>query len=161
MSDGVQALDALIGQLVGAGWKERDAIKEQLVAQASELEHSQVVEFLENKKKDLTLELRWEIDEVLERIAPPPPESEDEPEEEEADDPNRPLTAADLSLVYDDPRGFALHKSKKGERWFATQRDPRTGQPQTFELHPQEITQLKQQLAGSPYWVLGAGGAGS
>ena len=36
--------------------------------------------------------------------------------------------------------------------------DLRTGQPQTFELHPQEIQQLKTQLAGSPYWVIGAGG---
>ena len=30
-----------------------------------------------------------------------------------------------------------------------------SGQPQTFELMPQEITQLKTQLAGSPYWLLG------
>ena len=61
-------------------------------------------------------------------------------------------------LVYDDPRGLMLHKAKVGERWFATQVDPRTGTPQTFELHAQEITALKQQLASSPYWLLGAGG---
>jgi hypothetical protein len=50
-----------------------------------------------------------------------------------------------------------LHKSKVGDRWFATQVDPATRQPQTFELHPQEVSQLRMQLHGSPYWLLGAG----
>ena len=81
-------------------------------------------------------------------------ETNGEPAPEEAD-PNAPLTASDLNLVYDDPRGFMLHKSKVGERWFATQVDPRTGQPQTFELHAQEIEQIKGQLQGSPYWRIG------
>ena len=161
MSDAVQALEALVTRLVDAGWKERDGIKDELFTAASDLDYSSVVEFFEERKKTLKLELRWEIDEVLETLAPPPPEEPDEEEAEEEDDPNRPLTAADLAMVYDDPRGFALHKSKKGNRWFATQRDPRTGQPQTFELQPQEIANLKQQLDGSPYWVLGAGGAAS
>jgi hypothetical protein len=61
-------------------------------------------------------------------------------------------------MIYDDPRGLVLHKTKTGgERWFATQFDPQTRQPQTFELHPEEIAQLKQTLAGSPHWVLGSG----
>jgi hypothetical protein len=42
-----------------------------------------------------------------------------------------------------------------GDRWFATQVDPRSGQPQTFELHASEVSQLKMQLMGSPYWVTG------
>jgi serine/threonine protein kinase len=75
-------------------------------------------------------------------------------------DPNRPLTMKDLVTIYDDPRGLVLHRSKVGNRWFATQADPYTGQPQTFELRPAEISQLKAQLAGSPYWVLGAVGPG-
>ena len=29
--------------------------------------------------------------------------------------------------------------------------------PQTFELQAAEISQLKQQLAGSPHWILGSG----
>ena len=66
------------------------------------------------------------------------------------------LNPSDLVLVYDDPRGLLLHRTKTGDRWFATQADPRTQQPQTFELRAQEISQLKVQLAGSPYWVLGA-----
>ncbi|HHO54592.1 MAG TPA: hypothetical protein ENK18_27885 [Deltaproteobacteria bacterium] len=60
-------------------------------------------------------------------------------------------------MVYNDPRGLVLHKTKTGDRWIATQRDPRTGQPQSFELHPTEVDQLKAQLQGSPYWVIGAG----
>lgn len=67
------------------------------------------------------------------------------------------LSAKDLDLIYDDPRGLALHRTKDGKRWFATQVDPYTRQPQTFELHPSEITQIKTQLQGSPYWLLGAG----
>lgn len=158
MSDGVAAIDALVGRLAKAGWKERDAIKDELTELCRGLDQAVALGRLDELKKDLVLEVRWELDEVIERLTPPPAPPE-EPEEE-PDDPNKPLTGADLNLVYDDPRGLVLHKSKKGERWFATQRDPRTGQPQTFELHPQEIAQLKQQLAGSPYWVLGAGAVG-
>jgi hypothetical protein len=121
-----------------------------------------VREHLDNARRGELLEIQWEIEEVLEQTAPPKPVSAappaPPPEPEPAPDPNRPLTSKDLTLVYDDPRGLVLHKAKVGDRWFATQVDPRTQQPQTFELHPQEITQLKQQLAGSPYWVLGAGG---
>ena len=95
---------------------------------------------------------------------PPVPVEPEAPEEGAAEeetapepaDPNAQLTAADLDLVYDDPRGFMLHKSKVGERWFATQVDPSTSLPQTFELHSHELEQLKAQLQGSPYWRLGS-----
>jgi len=106
------------------------------------------------------LEVQWEIEEVLEQASPPepPPEkpSEDEPEDEpDANDGK--LSAADLEMVYQDPRGLVLHRTKAGERWFATQVDPQTGQPGTFELQRQEVDSLKSQLAGSPYWLLGKG----
>ena len=120
-------------------------------------------------KRGELLELQWEIDDVLDESAPPPPEPDpaeepaEEPVEADADpvpdaespDDDAALTAADLDLVYDDPRGLMLHKSKVGERWFATQVDPRTGQPQTFELHAHELEQLKAQLQGSPFWRIG------
>ena len=149
----MDAIDALLGELAAAGWKERDAIKLKLIAACGEqADFSALEEHLLHAKKGLSLELRWEIDEVIERLKPAP---EPEPEAEaEAEDPNRPLTAADLVVVYDDPRGLILHKSKVGERWFATQRDPRTGQPQTFELMPHEASQLRMQLQGSPYWLV-------
>jgi len=154
----MNAIDALLSRLAAAGWKERDAIKAELLAACRELDDlSAIEEHFTEAKKAMSLELRWEIDEVLEKLQPEAEPEEEEDEEEE--DPNRPLTSADLNLVYDDPRGLMLHKSKKGERWFATQRDPRTGQPQTFELQQAEIAQLQTQLTGSPYWVLGAGGA--
>ncbi len=152
----METIDALLTQLAAASWKERDGIKAELLAACEAIGDLSIVEsHLAEAKKGMSLELRWEVDEVVEKLQPEP---EPEPEEEE-EDPNRPLTNADLNLVFDDPRGLMLHKSKKGERWFATQRDPRTGQPQTFELQAAEISQLKTQLAGSPYWVLGAGGA--
>ncbi len=157
-------VESLVAALRAARWDAREPIKAQLLALASGADGASVREQLEAMRKSELLEVQWEIEEVLEATtpkketapAPPPPEPPPPPPPE---DPNRPLTAKDLVLVYDDPRGLVLHKSKVGERWFATQVDPRTGQPQTFELHPQEVGQVKQQLANSPYWVLGSGAA--
>ncbi len=118
-------------------------------------------ETVERKMKGELLEVQWELEEALEDTAPkvaapPAPPPEPEPEEEEPPaDPNAPLRPEDLVPVYDDPRGLVLYKTKTGDRWVATQVDPRTGQPQTFELMPQEIAQLKMQLQGSPYWIVG------
>lgn len=157
MAESYGALDELIARLASASWKERDPIKEQIRDLAATFaDRKAVLEHLDSAKRDIEdLEARWEIDEVIERLTPPPPAKP--AEEERPPDANRPLTAADLSVVYDDPRGLVIHKTKVGDRWFATQRDPRTGQPQTFELRSEEVQQLKTQLAGSPYWVLGAG----
>lgn len=156
MAPSYEALDALVARLSGASWKERDPIKAEIEALAQQFpDRKAVLEHLAAGKRSIPdLEARWEIDEVIERLTPPPAPPVEEPPKE---DPNKPLTSADLTLVYDDPRGLLLHKTKVGERWFATQRDPRTGQPQTFELRPDEIAHLKTQLAGSPYWVIGAG----
>lgn len=160
MSNAFEALKPLVDQLAAASWKERDAIKEQLLTAVQGLpDQTGLEDWFDEVKKGLELEVRWEIDEVVEAMQPEPePESEEE-EEPEEDDPNRPLTAADLVLVYDDPRGLALHRTKTGDRWFATQMDPATGRPQTFPIHAGQVEQLKAQLAGSPYWVLGSGGA--
>jgi hypothetical protein len=150
-------LDQLIAKLAAASWKERDPIKAKLMEAAGALsDRKGVLEHLDQARRVIQeLEVRWEVEEVIEKLTPPPPPPK-EPEQK-APDKNKPLTAADLNLVYDDPRGLMLHKTKVGERWFATQRDPRTGQPQTFELRAEEISQLKMQLAGSPYWIVGAG----
>lgn len=163
--DTMEAVDALIARLRTATLAQREEVKAQLRELASGKDGASVRDHLDSARRQELLEIQWEIEEVLEATtpkkaeapkpaAPPPPPPEKE-------DPNRPLTAKDLVLVYDDPRGLLLHRSKVGDRWFATQVDPRTGQPQTFELHPQEIGALKQQLAGSPYWVVGAGGLSS
>lgn len=165
----METVDTLISTLRKAPYDGRDTIKKDLVALALGDNGSAVREHLHSVKKGELLELQWEIDDVLEESAPPtvasppsedpsedPPEAPPEPATEaEPADPNAPLTAADLNLVYDDPRGLMLHKSKVGDRWFATQADPQTGQPQTFELHAHELEQLKTQLQGSPYWRLG------
>lgn len=157
----LDALDAVVERLARANWKERAPIKEELVALGQQFDdRSSVLSHLESKARDIDdLELRWEVEAVIEALTPPPPEPDPDPEveEEEDDTPAEQLQPGDLQLVYEDPRGLLLHKTKKGERWFATQRDPRTGQPQTFELRQAEIQQLKLQLMGSPYWVTGTG----
>ena len=162
----MEAINTLIDALRTARHDARSSIKNELIALATGAEGSEVREHLENLKRGELLEIQWEIDDVLDESAPtptepPPVESEPEPEQPadeapEAPDQQERLTAADLDMVYDDPRGFMLHKSKVGDRWFATQVDPSTGMPQTFELHAQEIEQLKAQLQGSPYWRLGS-----
>jgi len=157
-SETLRQIDQVIDRLRAVGWKDRDAVRDELIALArAAVDPDPVRVHLATVRPGLPLELRWEIDEVLAAIAPPPPEPEPDTTEEEPAD--RPLSASDLTLVYDDPRGLMLHKTKQGERWFATQRDPRTGQPQTFELHPHEVQQIKTQLSGSPYWLIGSGEA--
>lgn len=161
-------VDAVVATLRTSVNDDPEPAKAELQALATGPEGSAVRDHLASTMGGELLPVQWEIEEVLDATAPPPPpapeaDTPEEPEagpeeaaeEEEVEDPDRPLTSADLNLVYDDPRGLMLHKTKKGERWFATQVDPRTGQPQTFELHQQEITQLQQQLQGSPYWVIG------
>lgn len=161
----MEAVDTLIDELRATKFELRKPIKDTLLSMAKGSDGSAVREHLDNVKRGELLEIQWEIDDVLAESAPPPPvpvepdtPEEPDPVEEtipEPDDPNAPLTADDLDLVYDDPRGFMLHKSKEGERWFATQVDPSTSLPQTFELHTHELEQLKTQLQGSPYWRLG------
>lgn len=155
--DQQEALDAILARLKQVGWKEREAVKEELLAAASAASDRTLVrEHLEAQLKGLSLELRWEVEEVIEAIKPPPtPIEEPEPEPEPAEAGQ--LKMSDLQVVYDDPRGLMVYKHKTHDRWFAVQPDPRTGQPQMFELHATEVTQLKAQLKGSPYWVLGAG----
>lgn len=152
-------VDEMLTRLKATDWRGREAIKNELMAFAkgqTDAEQTRLREYLDHAKKELALEVRWEVEEVIEAITPPPAPSEKPPEPEP--EKKKGLGAADLNLVYDDPRGFLLYKTKKlPERWFATQVDPRTQQPQTFELQAAEVTALKQQLMGSPYWVLGSG----
>jgi hypothetical protein len=159
MSDVTSRIDDLVAQVTAANWKARDALKVELTSVIRSAENQAAArEHLEGKLREIhDLEVRWELQAVLEETAPPPPPppaAPPAPPPEEAGP--KKLNPSDLVLVYDDPRGLLLHRTKTGDRWFATQADPRTQQPQTFELRAQEISQLKVQLAGSPYWVLGA-----
>lgn len=163
MESVAEEVRTLVAALRAASYKDREPLKARLLVLAGGAQGAAVRDQLESLKRGELLEVQWEIEEVVDATAPkaaappakpaPPPAPEEPPE-----DPNRPLTSKDLVMIYDDPRGLVLHKTKAGpERWFATQFDPRTKQPQTFELHPEEIAQLKQSLAGSPHWVLGSG----
>ncbi len=158
----MEEVDRLVAQLRTASYTAREPIKQALIVHAGGPDGVRVREHLESVKRGELLEVQWEIEEVIEATAPKvvaPPKPKEEPKPEPPpEDPNRPLTSKDLVMIYDDPRGLVLHKTKQGpERWFATQFDPRSGQPQTFELQAAEIAQLKQQLVGSPHWVLGSG----
>ncbi len=159
-------ISAVVARMRGQDEDERAPLLEELVALCKGPKAEAARSHLEVVARGEVLEIQWELEEVLEATEPPkkeapkaaPESNATRPESElEPDDPNRTLTARDLDVVYDDPRGLVLHRTKDGKRWFATQVDPRTRQPQTFELHPQEIEQIKAQLAGSPYWVLGSG----
>ncbi len=156
----MQAVDELIATIRecapdGSKEDELEAAKAALTELARGPDGGRVRERVERALKGELLEIRWELEEVLEDSEPKPvdtaapPEPEPEPEQED-----------ELIMVYDDPRGLVLHRNRDGSRWFATQLDPGTGQPQTFELPPHQIAAVQQQLAGSPYWVLGAGGQG-
>ncbi len=157
-ADVIERLDDILRRLAAAEWRERDGIKAELAALLGGDPAPSVLEHLRTARKGLKLEVRWEVDEVLEELEPEPePEAEEEEVEEEPYDPTKPPTMADLTPVYQDPRGMALFKHKRAERFFATQMNPQTGQMQLFELHPTEYEQLKQRLQGSPFWVLGSG----
>ncbi|MFT5583078.1 MAG: hypothetical protein ACI9VR_000655 [Cognaticolwellia sp.] len=172
----MEHIDALISEIKTADEDRIEAIKAELITACSGAEGKRVREHIENDMKSLVLVIQWELEEVLEATAPAPPRAPEpdpapKPEPEAAPEAaseaasevgeppaeGDPLTAADLDMVYDDPRGLVLHRTKDGKRWFATQVNPNTKEPQTFELHPQEIQQLQTQLAGSPYWQPGAG----
>jgi len=149
-------LEALIARLRAVSWKERDDVKDAILSWAQAHPGPRTTEALESVRKDLPLELRWEIEEVLEALAPAPaPEPEPEEDEEEPDDGR--LRMSDLKCVYEDPRGLALFTDKAGTRWFVQQVDPYSGQPRMAEVPPGQVDQIKQQLAGSPYWRLGSG----
>lgn len=109
------------------------------------------------------LELQWTLDELLEETAPPPPPSAKKPEpparepEPEPELPTNPprgqLRPEDLVPIYDDPRGLMIHRHKVDGRWFLTQINPQTGQPQTMELAEHHKSQIQAELAGSPHWL--------
>lgn len=158
-NDVLARIDAIIERLRSVGWKEREALKDELLALAREHKSDTVERHLEQARKGLSLELRWEIDEVLEALQPEPepePEEEEAPSEEDAP-PDGQLRMSDLKEVYADPRGIALFTDKTGTRWFLQQVDPYTGQPMMAELGPGEVEQVKAKLRGSPYWRIGAG----
>lgn len=155
----MEVVNTLIRRLRRASEAERAEIKKELTELLRGADAAQAREAVEQSLKGELLEVQWELEEVLDATAPKKPEpapaaKKPEPEPEKPNEP-RQLTAADLQLMYDDPRGLMLYKTKVGDRWFATQVDPRTGQPQTFELHPEEIPQVKAKLQNSPYWVIG------
>ena len=147
----MEELDALIAQLRNCPENDRAPIIEKLTEYARGERGDVVREHLARAARSEVLEIQWELEDIVEATSPAPPtpptpDPEPEPEAE-PQDPGQPI------LVYDDPRGLRLYKTHDGERWVALQVDPTTGQPRQMELLPEQVTQLKAQLLGSPYWV--------
>jgi hypothetical protein len=137
---------------------ELEQAKAELLGLARGPDASRVRSLVEGALRGALLEVRWELEEVLEESDPNPPAPAAEPEPEPEEEPEQPAGGDDeLIKVYDDPRGLQLHATRDGARWFATQVDPDSGQPQTFELPPHQIAAVQQQLAGSPYWLISSG----
>lgn len=172
----METVDALMTRLRAAAPSAREAVKREILSLAQGAQGRAVREHLESLKRGELLEIQWEIEEILDASSPAPatapapaapapaaaqPDAPEATPQEVPPPPGRGVSPKDLVTVYDDPRGLMLHKTKAGDRWFATQADPYTGQPQTFELRPSDVAQLKTQLARSPYWVIGAGGVGA
>src|SRR5690606_30998596 len=80
--DPLARIDAIVERLQQAAVDDRDAIREELLAFCLERPSETVRQHLETARKGLSLELRWEIDEVLEALQPKAPEPEPEPEPE-------------------------------------------------------------------------------
>lgn len=153
-----ERVDALITALGNADWRGRDSLKADLLSLVEPLPRKAVEEYLTERKRDQPLEVRWEIEEVLDDIAPSPVADTPVEEPEEPLDPNRPMEMSNLTLVFDDPRGLMLYRAKVGSDWYASQVNPNTGQSQLFKISDEEVANLKTQLVGSPYWLLGSGG---
>ncbi|MFT5353968.1 MAG: hypothetical protein ACI9KE_001168 [Polyangiales bacterium] len=129
---------------------------------------------IEDLARKEPLEFKWKIETLLEDTAPPePPKPEPvpdaaadaaaetaptappEPAPELPADPGvvAPLRPEDLIQVFDDPRGLMIHRHAIDGRWFLTQVDPSTEQPQTMELDAAQRGQVQQELAGNPGWI--------
>ena len=159
----MDAIEQLVAEIQGADPSRQEEIYASLEELCLSDESKTAIDLVEKLARSQVLTIQWALEELIERCTPKP-ESPPEPKKDEASQveevpdqevPNAPLTAADVDVVYQDPRGLVLYRTKDGQRWLATQVDPRTGQPQSFEIPPHEVADLKIQLANSPYWVLG------
>lgn len=149
----MERIDVLIARLRNTDDDDvRDEIKSEMVTIAMNGSKSEVCEYIESAMKEELLEVQWELEEVLETLVPP--KAAPAPEPEPVDDPStRQLRSTDVELVYDDPRGLRLYKSKVDERWVVSQIDPRLGQYVSQEVSGFEMESIKPQLLGSPYWL--------
>ena len=72
--------EPLLARLRAADWKAREAIKDELLAAMRAFsDRDSAIRCLEEARKTLDLERRWDVDEVIEALTPAP---DAEPEEE-------------------------------------------------------------------------------
>ncbi|MEO0325873.1 MAG: hypothetical protein AAF447_23185 [Myxococcota bacterium] len=131
---------------------------------------------LEAAAKRERLEFQWKLEELLDATAAPSERAAKEAAAKKADaakqkaledaeaelqkakeereqQASTPLRPEDLVPIYEDPRGIVIHKHAVDGRWVLTQVNPMTGQPQSVELNDAQKTQVRAELAGSPYWL--------
>ena len=110
----MEAVEKLVAAMRKASAEEREALKQQLLELALGANGPAVREAIESCRKGELLEVQWELDDVLEATAPKkaaPPKPPEAPKPEAPPDPNRPLSAKDLTLVYDDPLSDAVNRA--------------------------------------------------
>lgn len=165
-----EAIDALLRSIR----HERDQWDAGLAAVRGWLEgplRGAALELVASAAKRERLEFQWKLEELVEAFAPPappkpapepvapPPEEVQEsvapesPEESDAPTDSEPNEAPmairpeDLSLIAEDPRGFALAEHRPtGDWYFVTGQDPQTGQLQMRKLSTEEKRTLQAQL---------------
>src|SRR5690606_13268460 len=66
--DVIARVDEIVARLKAASWKEREAVKDELLAAGREADPAVVVPYLEDLRRGLPLEVRWEVEEVIEAL---------------------------------------------------------------------------------------------
>jgi len=148
----VELIEERVRALSKATPEEKTAILSELKQLCMGENGDTAIDKIERTARSQILTVQWDLEELIELVRPPAPPPAEEPEEESEDEDED----SDMRMVYNDPRGLVLHCNQDGSRWLATQMDPRTRMPQTFELQQEEISRIKMQLAGSPHWTADA-----
>jgi hypothetical protein len=166
-------LKGAIDDLLRAIRHERDAWEGGLATLRSWLEgpmRSAALEMVGTAARRERLEFQWKLQELVEAYAPPPPPPKPvaaepapasaEPEfpakeneqpwpkaEEPKPAPAGAIRPEDLSLIAEDPRGFALAEHRPtGDWYFVTGQDQATGELQMRKLSTEEKRTLQAQL---------------
>ena len=146
-----EQIQAIVESFRSADDSQYESLRNQLVEIAQAYGVSNMVTFLESAKRAERLEVQWELEDVIDILEPP--KQDKKPDDDEDDPAGRHLRMSELELVYNDPRGIRLFKSKVDDRWMLMQLDPRSGQMMQQELNAEQGAHITSQLGGSPYWL--------
>ena len=123
--DSLDAIEQLIAEIQGADPSRQEEIYAALEELCLSDDSQTAIDLVEKLARSQVLTIQWALEELIERCTPEPePVAPVESEKDEAtqdekvpeqEDPNAPLTAADVDVVYQDPRGLVLYRTKDGK----------------------------------------------